>query len=466
MPELPEVETVKRILDPELQGKKIVRVEVLRDLTIITDVPTFKKELIGQTFQKVTRAGKFLVFHLTSNIVLISHLRMEGKYFLEEETAPYRKQDLVIYHFDDGSKLTYNDVRKFGIIGMYHEDDYLTISPIKELGKEPFVLSIKELYEGLQRKKNEPIKEALLDQSLISGLGNIYDDEVLYSSKINPRTLARQVSPEECQTIIKESIRILSLAIENGGSTIKSYHPKEGISGRMQNSLEAYGRKGQPCSRCGFPLQKISIGGRGTTYCPLCQRRKGYPFVLAVSGPIHSGKSSVSSYFASKGYVLIDCDQIVKELYQEKQVKDVIVNQFGPSSLKEDGLIDKAYLAAQSSESREKKEALEGILHPLVYQRINDELLRLGEKKKVVLDIPLLFKGEFSSLVDFIIVVLSSKEQQKERLEKEGKDAETLLLLNKDWPIREAKAHAGALIINDGSLKELHEQLSKLDYLP
>lgn len=462
MPELPEVETIKTILDPIVRNKTVEKIIVYRKKTLITDPDEFVKTVTGKTFSGVTRVGKFLVFHLSGGYVIVSHLRMEGKYFEGRVGDPVSKHDILEYQFTDGSRLMYNDVRKFGIIGLFLEKNYLTESPIASLGKEPFALKPEELYAGLQ-KKHGPIKEALLDQTLISGLGNIYDDEVLFATKINPRTEADHITLEQCQKIIVESKRILRLAITNGGSTIRSYHPKEGVSGNMQNNLLAYGRQGQPCACCGFPLRKIHIGGRGTTYCPICQKEEGRAFVLGITGPIHSGKSTVSHYYEKKGYVLIDADQIVAELYEDPLVQEKIVALLGPEAVVS-GAVDRRFLSAALADP-EKKKALEGIIHPLVHQKVESSLASLKPEQKAVLDIPLLFGTGFEDIPDAILLVVASDKVRSARLSEEGKDAEKLLLLNKGWPLGKAKQAASYVIENNDSKEDLIQQLDAIKQL-
>jgi len=464
MPELPEVETIKTILDPIVKNKTIENVVILREKTLITDPRAFAKDLVGQTFTGVTRKGKFLVFHLSDGHVIVSHLRMEGKYFEGRKDDPLAKHDLVVYNFTDGSRLVYNDQRKFGIIGLFHETDYLTASPIAELGKEPFDLAATELYAGLRAKKKRPIKEALLDQSLISGLGNIYDDEVLFAASINPKTPAKDISLEQCASIIKESIRILRLAIKSGGSTIRSYHPKEGVSGEMQNHLQAYGRRNEPCPRCGFPMRKISIGGRGTTYCPRCQPLRGVPFILAVTGPIHSGKSTIASYFEAKGYVKIDADRIVQDLYKDPEVLAHLETILGKEAVS-GGKLDRPYVAKLISQNPTKKKALEGYIHPLALLEAKRRIASLGEKDRVVLDVPLLFGSGFDEIADFILVVQSDEAERKARLQNEGKDPEKALALNKGWPIGRAKHDASLIIVNDGTIDDLKKKLDNVQFL-
>jgi len=463
MPELPEVETIARILNPLVRGKTIASIRVLRPKNILTGAEGFVASLTGERFLAVTRKGKFLLFHLTHGKVVVSHLRMEGKYYEAKAGGAPAKHDVLIYDFADGSALRYNDVRKFGVLLLKSEADALATPPVAALGPEPWDLTPKALYRGLQRKKKEPIKKALLDQRLISGLGNIYDDEVLFAAKINPKTPARKITLKECETLLKEAQRILKLAIAKGGSTIRSYHAKEGIDGEMQHNLLAYGRGNQPCLRCGFPLRKIALGGRGTVYCPRCQPLKGRPLIVGVTGPIASGKSAVASYLAKKGYRVIDADAIVRSLYGKEEVRKRVAALFGLKALK-NGKVDKPYLLGLVSRSPRDKKALEELLHPLVFAAM-ERKIAATRAQRLVLDVPLLVGSPLEKECDLIITILASKKAQEARLSARGVDPKKSLALNRGWPQGAAKKAAGIVLDGSGDLPALEKQLDAYKFL-
>ncbi len=462
MPELPEVETIKTILQPIVKGKSIKDIRCFRKKSIVSDPDVFLASLIGETFLDVTRKGKFLVFHLTHDKVVISHLRMEGKYFEGRSSDVPDKHDVLIYDFTDGSSLRFNDVRKFGILMLSNEKDYLLNPPLSLLGPEPWDLDVNTFHKGLQRRKSEPIKEALLDQTLISGLGNIYDDEVLFATKINPKMEANLISLKQAEAIKKESIRILREAIKNGGSTIRSYHPKEGVSGMMQNELLAYGKGNTPCSRCGFPLRKISIGGRGTVYCPICQHIEGKPLIVGVTGPIASGKSSVSTYLESNGYQKIDADATVSSLYMENDVKNGLSSLFGEEAVK-DGNVDRDYLSKMLLDGA-NKEKLDSFIHPLVYKRIEEEINN-SKAKRIVIDVPLLIDSPLEEICDLIIYVEANEKTQIARLVERGKDPKTSLAINSGFPRGKAKKKAGIVIDANYDINHLKKELESYDFL-
>ncbi len=272
MPELPEVETVKRGLERLIIGRKIDSLEVRVPKMIKTNIEDFQRDLVGQTFSSIKRRGKYLVLELDRQ-VLISHLRMEGKYLLFTGKVPENKHFHLLWHLDDGTTLVYQDVRKFGTFDLLEKEQVLGYFSKRKLGPEPteltFVLS--EFKSGLARS-NKPIKTLLLDQTLVVGLGNIYVDEVLWASKIHPKRPASSISQAEAQLLLFQIIAILDLAIEKGGSTIRTYRNALGEDGSMQNYLQVYGKEGGACTRCKSPIKKIKVGGRGTHFCSECQK--------------------------------------------------------------------------------------------------------------------------------------------------------------------------------------------------
>jgi formamidopyrimidine-DNA glycosylase len=274
MPELPEVETVRRTLEVLALGKEIERVSVFWPKMIKkpSEVEQFNDALRGQTIQQIGRRGKFLIFY-TEDFALVSHLRMEGKYGLFSAEEPVEKHTHVIFHFTDGKELRYKDVRKFGTMHLYAKGTEFDSQPLADLGPEPFSedFSVEWLSEKLKRT-NRKIKPALLDQKILVGLGNIYVDEALFRAKIHPERIANSLSPKEETVLYREIVSTLSEAVEKGGSTIRSYVNSQGQIGMFQLQLFVYGRKDEPCKVCGTPLQKTVVGGRGTHFCPSCQK--------------------------------------------------------------------------------------------------------------------------------------------------------------------------------------------------
>lgn len=273
MPELPEVETVKETLKKLVIGKKIVNVTINYDNIIeYPIVDTFKKEIINETINDIKRRGKWLVFDL-DKYYLLSHLRMEGKYFFKQKSDEHLKHEHVIFHFSDKTELRYLDSRKFGKMHLIEKNKAYNQKPLNELGLEPWdeKLSIEYLKEKYKNKKL-PIKTVILDQSIIVGIGNIYADEILFLSKINPLKKSFELNDEELSNIIKYTKEILDNAILNGGTTIRSYESSEGVHGRFQQNLLVHNRENDECPNCYDKIVKIKVGGRGTYYCPNCQK--------------------------------------------------------------------------------------------------------------------------------------------------------------------------------------------------
>ena len=268
MPELPEVETVKNVLKKNLIGLKIKKVEVFYPEMIKTDLNEFKNNLIGERFIDIKRYGKWLVFE-TKNYFLVSHLRMEGKYYYSSEFN-HDLHEHVVFYLSNGYYLRYKDVRKFGVMFLVPHDKLFTDTPLKNLGLEPFDKKIDIDYlKNHFKKKRLPIKTVLLDQSILSGLGNIYVDEVLFKSHISPFKKANLISDVECQLIIDNSKSILTEAIKLGGTTIRSYTSSLGVTGSYQDKLLVHTKK--VCSICNSKISISKIGGRSTYYCKNCQ---------------------------------------------------------------------------------------------------------------------------------------------------------------------------------------------------
>jgi len=272
MPELPEVETVRNTLKKRILNKKINNVNILYTKMIDNDPTEFKNILIDNRFTDILRVGKWLIFELDKHY-LLSHLRMEGKYFIKNTQEEVQKHEHVIITFNDETDLRYHDTRKFGRMKIVKKDELWHTPEIKKQGKEPIDETLNASYLlGKFKNKKLPIKSILLDQEIISGLGNIYANEVLYASGINPKRSASSLTDGECVKIVESSKKIILKAIEEGGTTIKSYTSSLGVTGNYQNFLQVHKREGMPCNKCHNKIIKIKIGGRSTYYCEICQK--------------------------------------------------------------------------------------------------------------------------------------------------------------------------------------------------
>lgn len=272
MPELPEVETVKRGLNRLAQGicVKDVTVTWPAIVQISDELTDFRQAMRGQTLQDVERRGKFLIFNW-SDVIWVSHLRMEGKYLLPEHKEVVDKYTHVILELEDGRDLRYRDVRKFGRIKCYPKQQKEAAINALHLGPEPQEVTGEELFNAFQRTKRA-IKPCLLDQHIIAGIGNIYADEILWESQIHPETLATNLSEAQCVQLAAAMATIIKRAIEKGGTTVRTYTNALGENGHYQDELKVYGREGLPCARCHNTIEKIKVAQRGTHFCPYCQR--------------------------------------------------------------------------------------------------------------------------------------------------------------------------------------------------
>ncbi|RST60486.1 DNA-formamidopyrimidine glycosylase [Siminovitchia terrae] len=274
MPELPEVENVRRSLLQLVQGKTIQGVEASWPKIIKQplEVEQFYDALRDQTIHDLQRKGKFLIFIL-DDYALVSHLRMEGHYSVNQNGDPADKHTHVTFMFSDGTELRYRDVRKFGTMHLFKKGEEDKELPLAKLGPEPFSPSFSSEYLKVEFQKTERIiKAVLLDQTIVAGLGNIYADEVLYKAKIHPERKAKTLTEKEIEKLSREMAQTLEDSIVAGGSSVNTYMDSMGLSGTYQERLKVYGRNGEACLDCGTILEKTKVAGRGTHFCPTCQK--------------------------------------------------------------------------------------------------------------------------------------------------------------------------------------------------
>jgi formamidopyrimidine-DNA glycosylase len=277
MPELPEVETVKRTLNQLVVGKTIERVSVrlARIIQRPSDTEQFAALLAGETIRAIERRGKFLRF-IMDHLVMVSHLRMEGRYGLFQSSDEIDKHTHVIFHFTDGTELRYKDVRQFGTMHLFQPPgEELREKPLAKLGLEPLDESFTfERFRDAIAHRPTKIKPLLLNQEYIVGIGNIYVDESLFRAGLHPERLANALSRDELARLYESIRSTLQEAVDAGGSSVKSYVNGQGEMGMFQQQLRVYGRKDEPCYECGQPILRTVIGGRGTHYCAHCQPLK------------------------------------------------------------------------------------------------------------------------------------------------------------------------------------------------
>jgi formamidopyrimidine-DNA glycosylase len=267
MPELPEVETIRAQLAPRLTGRSLVRVEILDPrLTRPIDLFEVAEELEGDSVVAVERRGKYLVLRLESGLALLVHLRMTGGFGFEPAT-----HERAVLELDDGTRLVYRDVRRFGT-WLVVEDAELDPYLAAKNGPEPLGrrFTTEWLASSLARRR-APLKAVLLDQRVVAGLGNIYADEALWRARLNPLRRADGLDEEEVARLRRAIRAALRTGIERQGSTLSTYATPRGEPGSMQKEFRVYGRDGLPCPRCRTPIAKTRVGGRGTWFCPACQ---------------------------------------------------------------------------------------------------------------------------------------------------------------------------------------------------
>jgi len=266
MPELPEVETIKRDLEKVILGKKITEV-CIHNPRVIREpaVNKFKQGLEGTTVKNILRKAKVLILELSNGKSLVIHLKMTGQLIYPGDG----KRSRVSFKLSDGKMLDFNDQRLFAELRLL--DEWRSLKFIQELGPEPFDLTLEQFKEMLVFKKTR-IKPLLMDQTFISGIGNLYAAESLFRARIHPERSAQSLSDKEKEALFKEIKDVLTEAIKYGGSSVDDYVRLSGGAGNFAAHHKVYGREGKPCLVCKRPIKRISLGGRGTYFCPQCQR--------------------------------------------------------------------------------------------------------------------------------------------------------------------------------------------------
>ena len=296
MPELPEVETVRRGLERTVVGKTIASVDVRVPKIFDVDVVTIDQQLVGATIMGAERRAKVLLVRLSNNWTLAIHLKMTGQLVFQssdvassqvakdfagghpekayEQPLPHKHTHIII-QFTDGTTLYFNDLRKFGWMRLVASSEVASSKGINLDNYGPEPLSDEFTFDGFRSalaKRRIPIKTVLLDQKVVAGVGNIYADEALFRAKIRPTRKTSALKPDEIERLFKAIPEVLKLGIDYGGTTFNAYRNVEGTKGAMREHLKVYGREGLPCTVCNTPIERIKLGQRSTHFCPRCQR--------------------------------------------------------------------------------------------------------------------------------------------------------------------------------------------------
>lgn len=274
MPELPEVETIKRQMVSELTDEKIVDVEVRLPRLVKAPLLTFKKSIVGAKILNVKRRAKLLIIELSKNFSLLIHLKLTGQLLVKEKNAVPEKYTHVIFYLSDGQKLFFNDMRQFGYIKLVKNDELDNVLAKEKFGPEPLDkdFTLDKFTDLLKQRKITKIKPLLMDQTFIAGLGNVYAAEVCFYAGVRPTKPAGLLTPGEIKKLYEGIKKILPKAIEKRGSSIDTYLDIYGQQGGFVPYLQVYGRAGQSCKKCRDKVKMIPLAGRGTYFCPKCQK--------------------------------------------------------------------------------------------------------------------------------------------------------------------------------------------------
>ncbi|PKM45492.1 MAG: formamidopyrimidine-DNA glycosylase [Firmicutes bacterium HGW-Firmicutes-8] len=274
MPELPEVETIRRSLEQNIKGKTFMGAEVFLEKMVKGVSPLeLNSELKGREITRIDRRGKYLIIHLTGGIAMVIHLRMTGQLLYCSPEQEKVRHTHIIFKLSDMCQLRFADQRQFGKISLVSVRELDNFPGLKGLGVEPLGETFsREFFKKELRNRRTKIKPLLLDQTFIAGIGNIYADEALFRAMINPERIASSLTPREASRLYLAIRTVLQEGIENKGTSIKDYVDGDGNKGSNQGNLRVYGREGEPCVKCGKEIKRKSIGGRSSHFCPKCQK--------------------------------------------------------------------------------------------------------------------------------------------------------------------------------------------------
>ena len=278
MPELPEVETIRSQLEKLIIGKKIEKVDVGLPKMVKLALNRFRKIVVGSRVRSISRRAKILIFELSNGWSMLIHMKLSGRLIFRPKGAKLQSEDTkwnhLIYYFSDGSRLFHNDLRQFGYVKLVETDKLADFFKKEKLGPEPLKkdFTFGDFSAILKRKSKAKIKQFLMDQQNIAGIGNIYSDEILFLAGVHPLKRVGELSQTEIKKIFQGIKRILTEALKLQGSSVDLYLNALGKEGEYVSHLKVYGREGEKCKKCGGAVQRIKIGGRSAHFCPACQR--------------------------------------------------------------------------------------------------------------------------------------------------------------------------------------------------
>ena len=274
MPELPEIEAVKRVIEPQIQGLAIEQVMVNRpEVVAHPSTDEFCTRITGQFFTEIDRRGKFLILCLSGGDKVVLHLRMTGCLLVTPADYPEEKHTHLVFHLSDSRELRFSDTRRFGRFWLLRQGEADTYTGMEKLGAEPFEPGFSGEYLSTRLgKRKKAIKECLLDQNVIAGIGNIYSDEILFAARIHPERPASTLTKEEWNRLASVIPERLAFFIEKNETTPEEYLETKGQDYRNTPFLQVYGHGGEPCPICGKTLCRTVVGGRSSVYCPTCQK--------------------------------------------------------------------------------------------------------------------------------------------------------------------------------------------------
>ena len=278
MPEMPEVEIIRRYLDKQLTGQRVEAFESLLPRQIQFPAPEkFKEMVCGQEITGIGRRGKYLLMYLSNGTELVFHLRMTGSLVYAPAGENFVNAHIrQIFHLVGGGHLYFADIRTFGTLCAMQQGEEMLVKGLAEMGPEPLSPEFTSAY--LQREaqgRRTPVKNFLLDQRRVGGIGNIYADEALFLAKVHPGREAGSLTMEEWRRLQSAVNQVIAAGIEDGGTTFRDYRNGAGGKGSHQDNLYVYNRQGEPCRECGVLIEYMKLGGRGTHYCPMCQQMEG-----------------------------------------------------------------------------------------------------------------------------------------------------------------------------------------------